>query len=70
MILSRSKLIISPFFLFSIIPTQILFLPIVLYVPALAFNQVTGANIYLISIIVCVVCVFYTFIGGIKVRQI
>lgn len=72
--------------------SQILFLPIVLYVPALAFNQgkfhrqryrlqkntpkilthcfvftVTGANIYIISAIVCVVCVFYTYIGGIKV---
>ncbi|XP_031619202.1 sodium-coupled monocarboxylate transporter 2-like isoform X2 [Contarinia nasturtii] len=45
---------------------EILFLPIVLYVPALAFNQVTGANIYLISGIVCAVCVFYTFVGGIK----
>ncbi|XP_055296157.1 sodium-coupled monocarboxylate transporter 2-like isoform X2 [Sitodiplosis mosellana] len=45
---------------------EILFLPIVLYVPALAFNQVTGVNIYLISGIVCAVCVFYTFVGGIK----
>lgn len=29
-------------------------------------STVTGVNIYLISFIVCGVCVFYTFIGGIK----
>lgn len=45
---------------------EILFLPIIIYVPALAFNQVTGANIHLIGGIVCVVCIFYTLIGGIK----
>lgn len=36
----------------------------------LLFCTVTGANIYIISAIVCAVCVFYTYIGGIKVRQI
>lgn len=71
---------------------QVLFLPIVIYVPALAFNQgiqhntystkvfagiktitvsivclffpisVTGANIYLIGGVVCIVCVFYTLV--------
>ncbi|XP_037038899.1 sodium-coupled monocarboxylate transporter 2-like isoform X3 [Bradysia coprophila] len=45
---------------------EILFLPIIIYVPALAFNQVTGANLYLIGGIVCIVCIFYTIIGGIK----
>ncbi|CAD7080203.1 unnamed protein product [Hermetia illucens] len=45
---------------------EVLFLPIVIYVPALAFNQVTGLNLYLVAGIVCVVCVFYTLIGGIK----
>lgn len=45
---------------------QILFLPFIIYVPALAFNQVTGINIHLISGIVCVVCIFYTILGGIK----
>lgn len=39
---------------------------IVIYVPALAFNQVTGFNIQTISIFVCIVCIFYTCIGGIK----
>ncbi|KAJ6636751.1 Sodium-coupled monocarboxylate transporter 1 [Pseudolycoriella hygida] len=42
------------------------YLPIVVYVPALAFNQVTGVNIHVITPIVCVVCVFYTSLGGLK----
>ncbi|KAJ0182670.1 hypothetical protein K1T71_002039 [Dendrolimus kikuchii] len=41
-------------------------LPIVIYVPALAFNQVTGINIHVISPIVCAVCIFYTCLGGLK----
>lgn len=45
---------------------EIFFLPIILYVPAIAFNQVTGVNIYIISGVICVICVFYTLIGGIK----
>lgn len=39
---------------------QIAYLPIVIYVPALAFNQVTGVNIHTITPIVCLICVFYT----------
>ncbi|XP_055849759.1 sodium-coupled monocarboxylate transporter 1 isoform X2 [Episyrphus balteatus] len=41
-------------------------LPIVIYVPALAFNQVTGINIHIITPIVCIVCIFYTMVGGLK----
>lgn len=41
-------------------------MPIVIYVPALAFNQVTGINIHVITPIVCLICVFYTCVGGIK----
>lgn len=37
-----------------------------IFVPALAFNQVTGVNIHIITPIVCLICVFYTSIGGIK----
>nr|CAD7588290.1 unnamed protein product [Timema genevievae] len=51
-------------FLFTI--SVILYLPIVIYVPALAFNQVTGVNIHLITPVVCMVCIFYTMLGGIK----
>lgn len=38
----------------------------VIYVPALAFSQVTGVNLHLITPIVCVVCIFYTTLGGLK----
>uniref|UniRef100_A0A2A4JGL0 Sodium-coupled monocarboxylate transporter 1 n=1 Tax=Heliothis virescens TaxID=7102 RepID=A0A2A4JGL0_HELVI len=41
-------------------------LPIVVYVPALAFNQVTGVNIHITTSIVCIVCIFYTSLGGLK----
>ncbi|XP_037955495.1 sodium-coupled monocarboxylate transporter 1-like [Teleopsis dalmanni] len=42
------------------------YLPIVIYVPALAFNQVTGVAVHTITPIVCIICVFYTSLGGIK----
>ncbi|CAG9860798.1 unnamed protein product [Phyllotreta striolata] len=41
-------------------------LPLVIYVPALAFNQVTGINVHLITPVVCIFCIFYTSMGGIK----
>ncbi|KAL7036978.1 hypothetical protein ACKWTF_009025 [Chironomus riparius] len=44
----------------------ILWLPIVIYVPALAFNQTTGINIHIITPIVMSICIFYTCLGGIK----
>ena len=40
--------------------STILWLPIVVYVPALAFNQTTGIDIHIITPIVCIVCIFYT----------
>ncbi|PSN35450.1 Sodium-coupled monocarboxylate transporter 1 [Blattella germanica] len=43
-----------------------IWLPIVIYVPALAFNQVTGVNIHIITPAVCIVCIFYTSMGGLK----
>ncbi|KAF2899841.1 hypothetical protein ILUMI_06345 [Ignelater luminosus] len=45
---------------------EIMFLPIVIYVPSLAFNQVTGIDVHLIGSIVCIICVFYTVLGGLK----
>ncbi|GAB1869715.1 Sodium-coupled monocarboxylate transporter 1 [Camponotus japonicus] len=41
-------------------------LPIVIYVPALAFSQVTGVNVHIITPFVCIVCIFYTCVGGLK----
>ncbi|XP_063616887.1 sodium-coupled monocarboxylate transporter 1-like isoform X3 [Cydia splendana] len=51
-------------FLFAF--TLIGWLPIVVYVPALAFNQVTGVDIHIITPIVCLVCIFYTSAGGLQ----
>ncbi|KAH8246839.1 hypothetical protein KR032_001861 [Drosophila birchii] len=45
---------------------QVAYLPIVIYVPALAFNQVTGIGVHTITPIVCIICVFYTSLGGLK----
>ncbi|XP_036329874.1 sodium-coupled monocarboxylate transporter 1-like [Rhagoletis pomonella] len=52
---------------FMFVMDEIFFLPIILYVPSIAFNQVTGVNIYVISGIICVVCVIYTLIVSIGV---
>ncbi|PNF28804.1 Sodium-coupled monocarboxylate transporter 1 [Cryptotermes secundus] len=51
-------------FLFSL--ALVTWLPIVIYVPALAFNQVTGVNVHIITPAVCIVCIFYTCVGGLK----
>lgn len=34
--------------------------------PALAFNQVSGINIHILTVVVCSICIFYTTVGGIK----
>ncbi|XP_067005526.2 sodium-coupled monocarboxylate transporter 1 [Anabrus simplex] len=44
----------------------IFWIPVVIYVPALAFNQVTGINVHVITPVVCLVCIFYTCVGGLK----
>ncbi|XP_059488854.1 sodium-coupled monocarboxylate transporter 1-like [Neocloeon triangulifer] len=46
--------------------SQMLYIPIVVYVPALAFSQVTGINVHLVTPITCAVCIFYTTLGGLK----
>ncbi|XP_030380458.1 sodium-coupled monocarboxylate transporter 2 [Scaptodrosophila lebanonensis] len=51
---------------FMFILDEILFLPFIVYVPALALNQVSGINLHIISGVIVIVCVFYTFVGGIK----
>lgn len=45
---------------------EVMFLPILVYVPSLAFNQVTGIDLHLIGIIVTIVCTFYTLLGGLR----
>ncbi|XP_076223835.1 sodium-coupled monocarboxylate transporter 1 [Nomia melanderi] len=44
----------------------VLYQSIVVYVPALALNQVSGIDVHLIGIVVCFTCVFYTVLGGIR----
>ncbi|GJQ68454.1 hypothetical protein Trydic_g17033 [Trypoxylus dichotomus] len=44
----------------------ILYLPIVIYGPALAFAQVAPVNLHIVNPIICVICIFYTTIGGLK----
>ncbi|XP_066587928.1 sodium-coupled monocarboxylate transporter 1-like [Prorops nasuta] len=44
----------------------VIYIPLIIYVPALAFSQATGINLYLISPVICIVCIFYTTIGGLK----
>lgn len=56
------RILISLIFVFD----AVLYQSIVIYVPALALNQVSGINIYVIGSIVCLVCVFYTVLGGIR----
>ncbi|XP_036675380.3 sodium-coupled monocarboxylate transporter 1 isoform X3 [Drosophila suzukii] len=56
------RLLSSAFFTIA----NLIWLPIVIYVPALAFNQVTGINIHIVTPIVCLVCIFYTTAGGLK----
>ncbi|XP_071451687.1 sodium-coupled monocarboxylate transporter 1-like [Hetaerina americana] len=48
------------------IVTMVLYIPLMIYVPALAFSQVSGVNIYVISPVICAVCIFYTSLGGLK----
>ncbi|XP_011167300.1 sodium-coupled monocarboxylate transporter 1 [Solenopsis invicta] len=56
------RILISFIFVLDVI----LYQSIVVYVPALALNQVSDINIHLIGSIMCIVCVFYTVLGGIR----
>ncbi|KAK4876940.1 hypothetical protein RN001_009446 [Aquatica leii] len=44
----------------------LLFNPIIIYLPALAFSHVTGLSVHIIAPTVCLICIFYTTIGGLK----
>jgi SSS family transporter len=44
----------------------IIFLAVVLYVPALSFAQVSGLSIYITIIVTGIICTIYTTIGGMK----
>ncbi|XP_019550433.3 sodium-coupled monocarboxylate transporter 2 [Aedes albopictus] len=46
--------------------STLFFIPVVIYVPALAFSQVSGVNLHLITPILCIICIFYTTVGGLR----
>ncbi|XP_050341243.1 sodium-coupled monocarboxylate transporter 1 isoform X2 [Bactrocera neohumeralis] len=48
------------------IVNMILWLPVAVYVPALTFNQVSGIDTHIVTPIVCLICTFYTCVGGLK----
>ncbi|KAK4876630.1 hypothetical protein RN001_009136 [Aquatica leii] len=58
----RLRLLTSLFGILSIF----IVCPVVIYIPSLAFSQVTGVNVYLIAGITSIICIFYTTIGGLK----
>ncbi|PSN54836.1 hypothetical protein C0J52_02935 [Blattella germanica] len=45
---------------------MLLYVPIVVYVPALAFSQVSGIRVHAITPAVCIICIFYTMLGGFR----
>lgn len=44
----------------------LLYLPVVIYVPCLAFNQVSGIDLHIIAPVVMLICIFYTTVGGLR----
>ncbi|KAL7298372.1 hypothetical protein TKK_0008713 [Trichogramma kaykai] len=56
------RILISLIFVIDVV----MFQAIVVYVPALALSQVSGIDIHVISCLVCVTCVFYTVMGGLR----
>ncbi|KAF5287196.1 hypothetical protein FQA39_LY16015 [Lamprigera yunnana] len=51
---------------FLYIISTLLYVPIVIYGPSLALNQVTGISVHVISPLICILCIFYTTLGGLK----
>ncbi|KAF6202590.1 hypothetical protein GE061_002988 [Apolygus lucorum] len=56
------RIIVSVLFTISLIS----YIPVVIYGPALALNQVTGIDVQWVSIVVSLVCIFYTTLGGLE----
>ncbi|KAJ9575564.1 hypothetical protein L9F63_007572, partial [Diploptera punctata] len=44
----------------------IILIPMVVYVPAISLNQVSGVNLHVITVVTSILCIFYTMIGGLK----
>ncbi|XP_014279125.1 sodium-coupled monocarboxylate transporter 2 [Halyomorpha halys] len=54
--------VVSFLYTFSLL----IYIPIVIYGPAIALNQASNFDVYTIAIVVCTVCIFYTTFGGLK----
>ncbi|XP_055703691.1 sodium-coupled monocarboxylate transporter 2-like [Phlebotomus papatasi] len=46
--------------------TGMFLIPLTIYVPSLVFQEVTGINLYVITVIMGLLCIWYTALGGIK----
>ena len=44
----------------------IFYVPVTIYIPALAFNQTTGISVHYVTPVACLVCMFYTSFGGVR----
>lgn len=51
---------------FLTIVSMLVYCPIAIYIPSLAFTQVTGVNVMLVASVTSIICVFYTTVGGLK----
>ncbi|XP_008208123.2 sodium-coupled monocarboxylate transporter 2 [Nasonia vitripennis] len=58
----RARSFASTLYILSLI----MYVPIIIYVPAVAFSEVTGYSIHLITPVLCIICVSYTSMGGVK----
>ncbi|XP_055596641.1 sodium-coupled monocarboxylate transporter 1-like [Uranotaenia lowii] len=39
---------------------------IIIYTPAIAFSQVSGIDLHIVTPVICCICIFYTTVGGIR----
>ncbi|XP_055594574.1 sodium-coupled monocarboxylate transporter 1-like [Uranotaenia lowii] len=39
---------------------------VVIYTPAIAFSQVSGIDLHIVTPVICCICIFYTTVGGIR----
>ncbi|XP_014257185.2 sodium-coupled monocarboxylate transporter 2-like [Cimex lectularius] len=46
--------------------SMICYMPVVIYAPSLAINQVSGINVHIITSCLCLFCIFYTTTGGLR----
>ncbi|XP_031349221.1 sodium-coupled monocarboxylate transporter 2-like isoform X1 [Photinus pyralis] len=51
---------------FLTIVSMLVFCPVAIYIPSLAFAQVSGVNVMLVASVTSIICVFYTTVGGLK----